>query len=76
MRVHDLLFSLFHVYAIVCIYAGPLKFLKYAGSLTTPTCNEAVTWVVMNKVATITTAALDRFHDKVSVVSSITFLLT
>ena len=39
-------------------------FYTYAGSLTTPTCNEAVTWVVMNKVSTITSAALDRFHDK------------
>jgi len=44
-------------------------FYTYAGSLTTHRCNDAVIWVVMKKVSTITSAALERFHDKVSNVS-------
>eukprot|EP00961_Rhodomonas_salina_P016588 223494-Rhodomonas_salina.1 len=39
-------------------------FYSYAGSLTIPTCNSVVTWVVMSKVMMIPRSALDRFHDK------------
>jgi hypothetical protein len=38
-------------------------FYTYPGSLTTPTCNPVVTWVVMNKVAIIKSSTLDLFHD-------------
>eukprot|EP00961_Rhodomonas_salina_P191926 2589997-Rhodomonas_salina.1 len=39
-------------------------FYSYAGSLTTPTCNPVVTWVVMSKVMKIPRSALDLFQDK------------
>ena len=39
-------------------------FYTYAGSLTTPTCNPVVTWIVMNKVTTIKSSTLALFHDK------------
>jgi hypothetical protein len=38
-------------------------FYTYAGSLTTPTCNPVVTWIVMNKVTTIKSSTLALFHD-------------
>jgi len=39
-------------------------FYTYPGSLTTPTCNPVVTWIVMNKVSAITSSVLDHFQDK------------
>eukprot|EP00961_Rhodomonas_salina_P268210 3624792-Rhodomonas_salina.1 len=39
-------------------------FYSYAGSLTVPTCNPVVTWVVMAKVIGIPRSALDSFHDQ------------
>ena len=39
-------------------------FYTYPGSLTTPTCNPVVTWIVMHKVAKIRSSTLDLFHDK------------
>jgi carbonic anhydrase len=37
------------------------NFYSYAGGLTTPTCNEAVTWIVMKDVKTITQDSLAKF---------------
>jgi hypothetical protein len=39
-------------------------FFSYAGSLTTPTCNPVVTWVVMKNIQKIPSSTLDLFHDK------------
>eukprot|EP00961_Rhodomonas_salina_P134621 1810864-Rhodomonas_salina.1 len=39
-------------------------FYSYDGSLTVPTCNPVVTWVVMAKVATITKAGLKSFQTQ------------
>lgn len=38
-------------------------FSSYAGSLTTPTCNEIVTWVNMDRSCMITEATLKQFMD-------------
>ena len=39
-------------------------FYTYAGSLTTPTCNPVVSWIVMKKVSTIPSSTLAHFHDQ------------
>jgi hypothetical protein len=43
----------------VCALAG--GYYSYPGSLTTPTCNPVVTWVVLANVMPITQASLDKF---------------
>jgi hypothetical protein len=43
----------------VCALAG--GYYSYPGSLTTPTCNPVVTWVVLANVLPITQASLDKF---------------
>eukprot|EP00960_Hanusia_phi_P034690 751232-Hanusia_phi.AAC.1 len=37
------------------------SFYSYAGSLTTPGCNQVVTWVVMQTPKTVSTATMDKF---------------
>lgn len=39
-------------------------FYAYPGSLTTPTCNPVVTWIVMNHISSIPSSVLDHFQDK------------
>ena len=43
------------------IYDGMGDFYSYAGSLTTPSCNEMVTWVVMETPKKISMATLEKF---------------
>ncbi|XP_066977822.1 uncharacterized protein [Macrobrachium rosenbergii] len=39
------------------------KFYRYSGSLTTPTCNEVVTWTVFEEAVTISSAQLAKFRE-------------
>jgi len=45
------------------LFNGTGQFLSYAGGLTTPTCNEIVTWVVMTNIKPITQTTLDKFKQ-------------
>lgn len=38
------------------------EFYTYAGSLTTPPCSQAVTWLVFAQPITITSSQMTRFH--------------
>lgn len=39
------------------------KFYSYKGSLTTPNCNEAVTWIIMNRTLRILPEEVDEFRN-------------
>ncbi|XP_063596242.1 carbonic anhydrase 2-like [Penaeus indicus] len=45
-----------------CLPANTNTFYRYSGSLTTPTCNEIVTWTVFQDVITISENQLEEFR--------------
>ena len=45
------------------IFDGTGSYYSYRGGLTTPSCNEIVTWVVMESPKKITSASLSKFKD-------------
>ncbi|XP_053206426.1 carbonic anhydrase 1-like [Panonychus citri] len=42
------------------------SFFKYSGSLTTPTCNEVVNWIVMKDFITVSNDQIDRLRNLIS----------